>query len=114
MVQFHLVAQGQIKVLGDDRVGDVGSQVGCTFDIGHRARAPTFVAGFKMRGRTQGKSRNQFQTEVVGMVVVHQKYHVGLVVFVPLLGKLIAIKHFFPIGFVFFAQVPSGTNGGHV
>ena len=114
MVQFHLVAQGQIKVLGDDRVGNVGSQIGRTFNVGHRAWAPTFVAGFKMRGRTQGKSRNQFQAEIVGMVVVHQKHHVGLVVLVPLFGKLIAIKYFFPIRFVFFAHVPSRANGWHV
>ena len=114
MVNIHFVHNGQVKILLNHRVGDVGGQFRMAFDHRHRARSPAFIGWLKLRGCANGKSWNHVQAEGGGMIVVDQEDHIGLVVLHPLFAIFIAFKERLPVRFLRFAQVKRGTNGWHV
>lgn len=50
MVHVHLVDDGQVEVILDHALRDVGSQLGVADDLGHRARPPALVGGLELGG----------------------------------------------------------------
>ena len=114
VVHVHLVDDGQVKVLLNDRLRDVAGQLGMAFDHRHRARPPAFISGLVLGCGADGEGRNQVGAESRRMVVEHQKNHVRLVVLHPLLGEVVAREHGFPIVFLCLAQVHGRADGGHM
>ena len=114
MVHVHLVDDGQVKVLLNDRLRNVRSQLGVTFNHRHRAWAPAFVGRLVLGSGADGKGGNQVRAESRGMVVEHQKNHVWFVVLHPLSREVIAREHGFPIVFLCLAQIHGRANGGHM
>jgi hypothetical protein len=114
VVHVHLVDDGEVEVLLDDRLGDVRGQVRMADDGGHRARAPALVGRLKLRRGADGKGGNHLQAEGGGVVVVDQEHDVGLVVLHPLLGEFVALEDRLPVGFLGLAQVQGRADGGHV
>ncbi|MNV55261.1 hypothetical protein D3C71_1474910 [compost metagenome] len=114
VVHGHLVDDGEVKVLLDDRLRNVRGQVRMTNDLGHGARAKALIGHFIFGSGADGERGDQVQAEGRGVVVVDQEDHVGLVVLDPLLAKVIAREHGLPVVLVGLAQVHSRANGWHM
>ena len=114
VVHVHLVHDGQVKVLLNDRLRDVRGQLRMTLDLGHWAWSPAFV-GRRVLGRSANrKGRDHVQAESCCVVIEHQEDHVRLVILHPLLGEVIACKQRLPVIFLCLAQVHGCANGGHM
>ena len=114
VVNVHFVDDGQVKVLLNHRLCNMRSQLRMALHHRHRARAPAFISWMVRRGGANGKSGNHVQTERCGVVVEHQKNHVGSVVLHPLFRVFVALEQWLPIGLFGFTQVKRRANSGDV
>ena len=114
MVNVHLVDDGEIKVLLNDRLCNVRCQLWMALNYRHRPRTPAFIGRLKLGCGTDGKGWNKVKTEGSCVVVVDQKNDIRLVVLHPLLAVLVALKNGLPIRLMGFAKVKGCTNGGNV
>ncbi len=111
VVHIHLVDDGEVEVLLDHRLGDVGRQFGMADHPGHGPGSPAFVRRIEGRRRADGEGRDHVEAERGGVVVVDQEDHVRTVVLHPLLRKFIALEHPLPIGFPALAAVERSADG---
>jgi len=114
VVDVHPVHDGEVEVVHDHRLGDVGGQLRMALHRRHRARAPAFVGGPEFRRAADGEGRDDLQAEGRGVVVVDQEDDVGRVVLHPLLRKLEAGEHFLPVRLAGPALVDGHADGRHV
>src|SRR5215831_20964896 len=77
VVDIHLVDDGEVEVLLDDRLGDMSGELGMPDHLWHRPRAPSFVGRYVVRRRANGDGRDQIEAEGGGMVVEYQEDEVG-------------------------------------
>jgi hypothetical protein len=93
MVHVHLVDDGEVEVLLDDRLRDVRGQFRVAHDLGHRARPQPSSAGSNSAAVPMAKVGIRSRLKAGGVVVVDQEDHVGQVLLHPLLGRLVTRKH---------------------
>ena len=114
VVHVHLVDDGEVEVLLDDRVCNMRSEGGMAFHYGHRTRTPAFIGRLEAGGATNGKRGNDVEAESGGVVVVDQNDHVRLLLGYPFLALGIAGEDLLPVRFVRLAVVQCCTDGGHM
>src|SRR5215475_1887423 len=114
MVEVHLVDDGEIEIVLDHRLRDMSSELGMPDHLRYRARSPALVGRLEFGGRSDREGRDEIQAEGGGVIVEHQKDHVGLLFLLPLLGEVIALEHRLPIGLGGLAEVERSANRGHM
>ena len=78
VIDFHLVADGEIELVEDDRLRDVRGERRMALDHRHRARAPAFVGRREFRGAAEREGRDQIDRERRGVIVIDDDRHIGL------------------------------------
>ena len=114
VIDRHLVDDGEVEFVEDDRLGDVPGEIGMALHHRHRARAPALVGGRELFGAAQSEGRNDLERERRGVVVVDEDDHVRLGLFHPLLGRLVALEERLPIGIAHAVTVDRRADGRHM
>ena len=78
MIDLHLVDDGEVELVEDDRLRDMRGELGMPLHHRHRPRAPAFVGGRKFRRAAERESRDHLDRECGGVVVVDHDGDVGL------------------------------------
>ena len=114
VVDLHLVDDGEIELVENDRLGDVRGERGVTLHHRHRARAPALVGGREFGRAAEREGRDHLDRERRGVVVVNQDDDVGLRFRHPFLGFLEAREHPLPIGLLGALVVDRRADRRHV
>ena len=114
MVDLHVVDDGQVELVQDHRLGDMGGELGMAMHHGHGAGAPALVSGDEFGRAAQREGGHDVHGEGGGVVVEHDDAHIRLHFGDPLLGFLVAREHPLPIGLLRLAVVQRRADGGNV
>src|SRR5579863_1060434 len=114
VVDVHLVDDGQIKIVLDHRLRDMGGELRVTDHLGYRARAPALVGHRELRRGADREGRDEIQAERVGVIVIDQKDDVRLLVLQPLLGEFVALEDRLPIGLGGLAEIDRRADRRHM
>ena len=114
VINFHLVDDGQIELVEDDGLRDVGRELGMPLQDRHRAGAPAFVGGRKLGRAAERKGRDDIDGKRGGVVVIDHDGDIGFRVRHPFLRFLKSREHPLPIGFFGFAEIERRADRRHV
>ncbi len=114
VIDFHLVADGEVELVEDHRLRDMRGQRRMALDHRHRPRAPALVGWRELGGAAQRESRDQIDRECRGVIVIDDDGDVGLGLAHPLLRFLEAREHPLPVRLLGLAVVERRADGGHV
>ncbi len=114
VIDRHLVDQGEVEVVSDQRVSDVRREFGVALDTWDGTRPVPFVRRRVRRPGAEHEGRDERQVERCRMVVVDQEDDIGHVVPLILLGELVALEDRPPIGLLGLVVVHRRTDGRNV
>ncbi len=114
VIDFHLVADGQIELVEDAGLRDVRGQRRMAYRDRHRPRTPAFVGRRKFRRAAEREGRDHLDREGRGVIVVNDDRDIRLGLAHPLLRFLKAREHPLPIGLLGLAVVERRADGGHM
>jgi len=100
VVDLHLVDNGEIELIENDGLGDMGRKRRVPLDHRHRTGSPAFICGWELRRAAERKGRDQLDRERGSVVVVDRNDHVGLGLRHPFLGFFEAREYPLPVGFL--------------
>jgi len=114
VVDLHLVDDGEVELVQDDRLGDMRGELGMALDHRHRARPPPFVGGRELGRAAEREGRHDLDREGGGMVVVDHDRHVGLGLGHPFLRALEAGEDPLPVRLLGLLVVDRRADRRHV
>src|SRR5581483_8913395 len=114
VIDLHLVDDGEIELVEDDRLRDVRGEFGMALDHRHRARAPALVGGREFGRTAERERRDQVDRKRRGVVVIAHDRDVGFQLPQPLLRLHETREHPLPIGLLGLVVVERRADGGHV
>ena len=114
VIDLHLVADGEIELVEDDRLRDVRGELRMALHHRHRARSPAFVGGREFRRAAEREGRDDLDRERRGVIVVDDDGDVGLGLRHPLLGFLEAREHPLPVRLLGLLVVDRRADRRHV
>ena len=100
MINLHLVDDGQVELIENNGLGDVGGERGMAFDDRHGTPPPALICWREFLGAAQRKRRNEVHRERGCVVVIDDDCDVGLCARHPFLGLFKAREDPFPVGFL--------------
>ena len=114
VIDLHLVDDGQVEAVENDRRRDVRGKLRMPFHHRHRARTPALVGGRKLRRGAEREGRDHLDRKRRGVIVIDRDHDVGLGLRHPLLGLLEAGEHPLPVRLLGLLVVDRGADGRHV
>ena len=97
VVDLHLVHQGEVELVEDEALGQVGGQVGAAGHDRHRAGPVPLVGRRELIGAAEREGRHEFGGERRRVVVVDEDDDVGDVLLRPGLRPLVAVEQRLPV-----------------
>jgi hypothetical protein len=114
VVDLHLVDDGDVELVEDQRLRDMGGEFRVALDDRHRARTPALVGRRKLGCTAERKCRDQVDREGGRVIVIDDDRDIRLGLPHPFLRLHESGKHPLPIRFLRAAIVEGGTDGGNV
>ena len=114
VVDRHLVDEGEVELVDDERLGEVPGQFRMALHDGHGAGAVALVGGRELVGQPEGEGGDDLQRERGGVVVVDDDADVGPYLGHPGAGRLELGEIGRPVGLVGLALVDRRAHRGHV
>ena len=114
VIDLHLVDDGQVELVENDRLRDVSGERGVALDHRHRPRPPALVGGRELGGAAEREGRDEIDRECRRMVVVDHDRNIRLGFAHPRLRPLEAREHPLPVGFLGPVIVERRADGGNV
>jgi hypothetical protein len=114
MIDIHLVRDGDVELIENQRLGYVPAEIGSAFHNRDRTPAPAFIRRLELRGASQCEGRNQIEAEGGLMIVVDKDYDVGRVARHPFPGGFESVEQGLSVGFPCLAKINGLPDGGDV
>ena len=114
VVDTHVVDEGQVEVLADDRVRDVRRQRRMPDHRRHRPGAPALVGRLVLWRHAEREGRHHLEAEGVGVIIEDQHHGIGRVGRHPFACGLIAGEQRRVVGLGGLVEVHGHADGGHV
>ena len=114
VIDLHLVADGEVELIENDRLRYVRGKRRITLHHRNRTRTPTFIGRWELRGAAKRKGRDHLDRECRSVIVVNNDRDVRLGLAHPFLRFLEARKHPLPIGLLGLAVVDRRADSRHV
>ncbi len=110
MIHVHLVHDGEIELIQDQRLRQVRCELWMPLNDRHWSRPPALIGGLKLRRTAKRERGNQLERECGRVIVVDEDDHIDLLLGNPLLGEFKTLEYRLPIGFVGLAQVDGSAD----
>ena len=114
VIDLHLVADGEIEFVENDRLRNVRGQRRITLHHRNRTRTPAFVGGWKFRSAAERKGRDHLNRKRRRVVVVDDDRDIRLALAHPFLGFLETREHPLPVRLLGSAVVDCCADGRHM
>src|ERR1700757_5251973 len=114
MIDIHLVRNGDVELIENQRLGYVPAEIGSASHNRDRTRAPAFIRRLELRSASQREGRNQIEAEGGRVIVVDKDDDVGRVARHPFPSHLESIEQGLPVGLPCLAKINGRPDGRYV